>query len=410
LFATACAKGAKTDDEKPKGSITLKTAEKLKKVRELAEAKKFDQALAEIDEISEGKYLNLYEKAMLAQARAGLHFALNKGDLVVKDLEEALSYDAMSRQERLDATYNLAQAYFMLEQFSQSADAFAKWASESEKQEPSQQYLIASAFSQAKRFEEGLPYAQKAVDGNPQAPEPWLQLLVSLHYELKHTGELAEAQKLLATRYPTKDNVLQLAQTYADNGDHAKALAAAEPLYTKGQMSSEQELVGLAQMYVKAGQPAKAAALLDKHMKDGKVSKTAENYDVVAQAFIAGNDGDRAAAALAAAGEGKASGETWYGLGQLEASKGHWEKARDALASAIRIGGLEAPGDAQLLLGISHFNTKRKDLAISSLTAAKKYGPATSQCADAWIKIVKSGKVGDKAECSTTGKQVAAQK
>lgn len=404
LFAAAgCASGAKSDGEgKPQYAMTMKTAKRLQKVREYVDQKNYEAALEELDDIAGGAYLNPYERAKLFEARAGLHFATNEGAEVVKDLEQALSLESLPKQERLDATYNLAQAYFMLERFSESADAFARWAEESESPEPKQYYLIASAFSQAKRFDEALPYMKKAIDATSNPPEPWFQLLASLHYELEQNAELAAVLQRLADAYPKKEHLLQLSATHAALGQDDKALAALETLHAKGLLTEEKEVVSLARLQLKQRAPKKAAAVLDEHMKKGTVAKTPHNLVLLAQCFVAAGDTERATKALDAAGDSVADGEIWYGLAQVEAANGQWEKARDAVASAIRKGGLRAPGDAHLLLGVAHYHTKRKDAAIASLTAAKRHGAQTAQCADAWIKAIKSGKQAAKVECATS--------
>jgi TolA-binding protein len=136
-------------------------------------------------------------------------------------------------------------------------------------------------------------------------------------------------------------------------------------------------------------------------MRDGKIEKTPENLEALAMCYVAGNQPDKALAALRAAGEDAGSGEVYFQLALRLGEHGDWTSARDAVAAAIQKGGLSSPGDAQLLLGISHYNTKRKDAALASLQEAKRYGPTTAKCADQWIKIVKAGRAGAKAECGS---------
>ena len=393
-----CVSSANKDsEEKPKGSITMKTAKRLKKVGEYAKKQEWEAALAELDEIAAGKYLNPYEKAMIWQARAGVHAAMLKPEEVVTDLEQALALDALSKQERIDATYNLGQAYLMSERFSESADTFARWAKEAEKQEPAQQFVIASAFANAKRFEEALPYAEKAVEGNEKPPEPWLKLLVSLHYELNHNAELVAVLERLNAAYPKKEYQLQLSEAYAAAGDEKKKLSTLEAALAKGQLTKENEIVALVTLRLRHGSPGKGAALLSERMQQGKVEKTAQNLELLAACWIAAEDAEHAEAVLESAGD-EAHGELYFNLGLLYAGRSEWSKARDALALAITRGGLSAPGEAQLLLGVAHYNTKRTDAALASLTAAKRHADVAG-CADKWIKVVKSGKAGAKADC-----------
>jgi tetratricopeptide (TPR) repeat protein len=411
LLLTSCAASGKKDADEPKGEMTMKTAKRLQKVGELVEDKDWQGALAELDEIAAGKYVNPYEEAKLWEARAGVHLGMNQGmpnDEVVKALEQALALEALGREERLNATYNLAQAYVLLERFSEGADAFARWAKDEENPEPSENFVIASAFFQAKRYDEALPFAKQAVEAEDKAPENWYRLLVQLHYELKQISEAAEVQQQLVAAHPKKENQLELSQLYLDAGDEQKALAALEQLNAKGQLTESKEIVALARLYEQNGAPLKGAALLDKGMREGKIERTEENVEALALCYVAGKDADKAQAALQAAGEDAGSGEVYFQLARLQGQRGKWADARDAVAAAIQKGGVSSPGDAQLLLGIAHYNTKRKDAALASLNAAKRHGPAVAKCADAWIKVVKSGRAGGKASCADSVLEAAA--
>ncbi len=398
-----CAHSGKgSDSEKPQYTITLKVAEQLKKVGELAQDKKWAEALAALDRIAEHKYLNPYERAMLWSARAGIHFAMNKTDEVVKDMEQAVAPHAMPEAQQLDAEFNLAEAYFTAERFSESADAFAKWEKRAKSPTPDNYYLIASAFAQAHRFAEGLPYAKKAVAGMKEPKEPWLQLLLSLHYELKQDPQVAAVLERLVASFPKKEYWLQLSATYEAMGKEDKALATLETANGKGLLTEEKDLVNLARMYLRAGAALKGAALLDKQMSAGKVSKSPENLDLLATCWVAGKDVEHAEAVLARAGDGVGSGNLYQEIGRLELVRGKWTKARDALSKAFQLGGLKAAGEAHLLLGIAHYKTKRKDAALASLGEAKK-DKASAQCADEWIKAVKSSHSAVSPACSLGG-------
>src|SRR5262245_15712724 len=78
--ALGCAAGGKKGSDRPSYSVTLKVAEKLKKVRELADKKEYEEALAALDQIAESKYLNPLEQAVIWSSRAGLHLATNKSE------------------------------------------------------------------------------------------------------------------------------------------------------------------------------------------------------------------------------------------------------------------------------------------------------------------------------------------
>jgi tetratricopeptide (TPR) repeat protein len=190
--------------------------------------------------------------------------------------------------------------------------------------------------------------------------------------------------------FPKAEYWLQLAAAYQSLGNTQKAVATLETARSKGVLTEEKDLVNLARLYMQAGAPDKGAQLLDQQIAAGKVKKTPENLELVAACWIAAKNADKGEAAVRAAGEG-VSGEAWLALARLHGEKGDWAKVREDTASAITHGGLSSPGSAHLLLGVAHYNTKRKDAALASLGEAKRY-PDSAPCADQWIKLVKSGK------------------
>jgi len=389
---TACAAHGKKDTERPTYSVGVKVLEKLRAVGEAVQNKKWDSALAKVNDILDSKYLNPAERAAALQARAGVNAAQEKLADALPDMEEAVKLDALPEPQQQDATYNLAQLYFMLDKFSESADTFAKWDANAKEPTADQLYVIASAFAQAKRFKEALPYANRAVEGMKPPTEAVLQFLASLHYELHQEAELAGVLKRLTEAFPTnKDHWLQLAATYTALGDDKSALATLDQAYGKKLLTEEKEILELSRLYMEAGRPEQCGTLLDKHIADGTVSKGQAAYELLAGCLLEAKNVDRAAKVIDAAGDLLTNGEVYFELAKLQLARGQWVKARDAAAAAFTKGGLRSPAEAQLLLGVAHYYTKRKDAALGSLTEARK-NPATSKCAEAWLQTVKSGK------------------
>jgi tetratricopeptide (TPR) repeat protein len=255
---------------------------------------------------------------------------------------------------------------------------------------PEQDFVIGSAYAQARRFAEAVPFAQKAVDGAPEPKEPWFRLLVWVQTELDHDAEVAAVLERVVQSFPKREYWLQLTTAYQGLGDLPKAVATLESANAKGALTEEKDFVNLARLYLQAGVPEKGAALLQAQIGAGKVKKTAETLELEAECWIASKDAARGEVAVRAAGD-SISGEAWIALARLDGAQGDWSKAREATTSALQLGGLRSPGFAHLLLGVAHYNTKRKDAALASLGEAKRY-PDSAGCADQWIKLVKSGK------------------
>jgi tetratricopeptide (TPR) repeat protein len=397
-FGCAAKQGAGAD--RPSYSITQKAGEYLRDAGEQAKKKNWDGALHTLDRMAES-HINPYERAMMFMARGGVYFATDHAEEAAKSFEQAVALDAMPLKEQQNAEFDLGQLYLVMDRFDDSANTFAKWAAHSKDGDvdPQKEYVAASAFGQARRFEEALPHAQKAVDAMKGEPkEPWLQLLVSLQFELHHDAEVAAALEQMVEAFPRKDYWLQLTQTYQDMGQTEKAAKAIKSAYSAGLLTDEKDLVNMARLLVQQGDARGAAQLLDKHLRDGKISKSEEVLELLAECAVASKDVARAEAAMKAVGD-DGSALLYFQLGLLYAEKGSWDKARDAAASSLAKGG--PSGETRLLLGIAHYNTKRKDAALTAFGEAKK-SPSTAACADLWLKQVKAGKSGQPSGCSTT--------
>jgi hypothetical protein len=166
-------------------------------------------------------------------------------------------------------------------------------------------------------------------------------------------------------------------------------------------LTEENELVTYAHLHLKGGEPLKGAALLQNLIDTGKVTKTARHMELLALLYIAGKDAEHGTAALEVVGKQVSSGAPFYELARIHFEKQAWEPASMALAKAVTTGGLRSPGDAQLLLGISHYKLKRKDAALGSLEQAKRYA-STKDCAEEWIKTVKKARKDATKDCSAS--------
>jgi tetratricopeptide (TPR) repeat protein len=249
--------------------------------------------------------------------------------------------------------------------------------------------VAASAFAQAKRYEEALPIAKRAIEAMNPATEAQLLFLVSLHFQLKQEQEVATLLKRLTKEFPeNKTHWLQLAASYAELGEEANALATLDAAYAKKMLSEENELIELSRLYMAAGKPDKCAEVLERHMGDGSVSKGAAAYQRLMMCQLDAKDVDGASATFAKAGDSIQNGELLLELARAELARKQWVKARDAAAAAFAAGGMRSTAEAHLLLGIAHHQTKRKDAALASLGEAKKHA-VTAKCAEAWIQAAK---------------------
>ncbi len=395
----ACAGGQQGAEEPKSYVITKKVGEKLQKVQEQAANKEWAAALETLADVEQGKYLNDHERARIFQIRAGLYAAqdpLANTAQIAEALENATKLNALEEQDQRAMEFNLGQTYIMLERFPEAAATLSQWIKQVKEPAPSGYFLTASAFAQAGKFAEAEPYAKEAVARATKPEEPWLRLLVSVEYETKDQAGVAAALEQLLVAFPNKaEDWLYLAETYAalDQGD--RALATLEKATGQGVLKDEKHLIKLAQSYMLYGDAAKGAALLDTSFDSGAVTKTPESLDVYARAWLKAGRPEQATTRLRAAAQASGSGELWLLLGRLESERKQWPAAQAALVQALKLGNLSAEGDAQLLLGVAHFNQRNASAALAAWGEAKKH-PASAKEAERWIAEAQAKKGGKK--------------
>ena len=80
--------------------------------------------------------------------------------------------------------------------------------------------------------------------------ESWLNLLMSVHFELNQLRSVLEVCKRLVEIYPKRSYWLQLSSVYNELGDTRRALASLELAYAQGFVTRSNELISLVSLYL----------------------------------------------------------------------------------------------------------------------------------------------------------------
>lgn len=273
--------------------------EHMMKVNEHVRAKEWDEALRELERMKERKYLDDHERAVMWQMFGVLYFERGDFEESAAAGEKALELGGLSDRARLRTLNILGQLYVMMERFDRASELLSEWIAGTQDPKPEDHYLVASAYSQQKKFAEALPHAKAAVDGMTETKQPWLELLLSLHFELKQEREVLAMLERLIAEYPKdKRYRLQLVETHRALDEHTEALAAMEQAYGDGLLDEERDLVNLAALYIEREQPLKGAELLDVHMGQGRVARTPEHLQMMARGWALAGDEAKAKAAM----------------------------------------------------------------------------------------------------------------
>ena len=399
LFAGAAL--AQSDQAKPArktkrvDAIRQQYMSEFDKINKLLDEKKNAEALARLKELAQEK-LNDYEKAIVYQFIGQLLAQDGKYKEAIPYFEEIPTLER-APDAQIDTALNiLSQLYLATDQYKKAIETKQKWMARQEVLSPSDYIFLAQAYYGLEDYKNVAKYAEQGIKmaretGRP-VEERWWLLLRAAYWELKDFQNVKRVMEILALNYDKPEYWRNLAGVYGELGMDDKALAVMEIAYRRGFLDErERYLINLAQMYIARGAPIKAAWLIERGMKEGKIEKTADNYELLGQAYLNAMEIEKAERPLRLAAQMKNKGELWMRLGQVLVQREKWNEAIEALQKAIDAGDLDKPQNAYLLLGTAYFNIDEFDKAKEAFRAVLKLKDKDAQqSASKWLGYIDS--------------------
>lgn len=369
-------------------TLTQATFDKLTRAQEMIGSNQHAGALSILNGLLQSDRINPYEQAVVQQTIGFCH--ADKGDYAraVAAFEAALSLQKLPEQAALDIKYNLGQLYLGLDQAGKAIRWLEEWKVSVPSLNARAYALLAQAYAQAERFDEAIPYAERAVNSQETPRESWYQLLISLYLE-KGTYSKALPVVEQATRlFPGKAIYwTQLVGLYSELNDQRRAFATMRAMHRQNMLTKSSELVRLAQMFLYFEAPYQAGKVISEGLAAQSVENTAKNWELLADAWVMAREWERAQPALARAAALSGDGNTYMRLGHAYIEDEAWRDAETALAKAVGADSLRDRGQAWLLLGIARAKQSKYASAQNAFTEALSYSTVKAQ-AETWLGTV----------------------
>lgn len=360
---------------------------RLLRVAELAEEEQYGEAIEILEPLTQKSRLKKYDRAQIFQTYGLMLAAVERYAEATKALETALAIDYLPDTSMQSLKYNLAQLYMAEENFPRAIELLEDWMANEESPNAQAEFLIAAAYAQTDEWDKALPHARRSVELSDEPVEQRLRMLLAIEFTLDHTEESQKILKELVTHFPQKTYFMQLAATYSSKGDESRALAVLELADQQGFLDQEREILQLVQRYLYNDLPWPAARSLKRGLDAKTVEPTSKNLELLATAYLAAREYDKALGPLAKAAELAEDGNLYVRLAQVYLEVEDWTSARKALDQAVAKGGLKNPGNVHLLRGISNFNDDRLDSARKAFNDALA-DEDTADNARKWIEVV----------------------
>jgi len=171
--------------------------------------------------------------------------------------------------------------------------------------------------------------------------------------------------------------------------DYPNALAIMQLANSVGLVTEDSEVRRLADLLLFNDVPYRGAQVLESAIEKKIMTLDDKLYEKLANCWIAAGEFDKSITPLQRAAELSPSGDTFIRLGEVQVQREDWDAAIAAVQRGVDKGQLKDPGNAQLMLGIAHFNQKEYDAAAPFFNRARQ-SEKHRQIADSYLQAIKA--------------------
>jgi tetratricopeptide (TPR) repeat protein len=387
-----CVSGAEVEREDRPSLMGERTYRRISSVHEQIGEEKYDDARKTLESMLNGN-LNDYEMAIVEQTLGYVYTGQGNFAKAVPHFEKAIELDSLPNTAHFGLMYSLAQLYAGMEppRFQESVDLTLEYIAFQCDPQPEAFILVASGYASMNRYQDALPYVQKAIAGaGADAKESWYQLELAIYFETKDYASAANLLTKMVAMWPDKLKYWEmLSGAYQEQGRDTDALSVLMVAYQNGLITDERKLLNVVNMNMFLDVPYVAGTILEKEMAAGRIETNEKNLEKLRAAWTSAREFDKAVGVIDQLAPMKPTGELYVQKAQLMMEKGQWEGVIDAARQAIEKGGLDKTGGTYLMIGIAANELERWDEAQEALNQARRVGnESTRRQATDWLTFV----------------------
>src|SRR6056297_3527303 len=207
-------------------TLTPAVATDLLEAYELLEEEKTPEALAALNRLMErrGERMTPFDRASVLQIRGSAHVNEDNLQAALQDFEEAINLAALPEEQQSRLRFNMAQLYFVTEQYEKSIEFFEQWFQEDPDASANTWFMYAGANYQVGNYEKSLEAISNAIELNEEPDRRQYELKNVLLNELQRVSPRIELLKEMVTIWPdTLSFWRQLSSLYLEQDDELRA-------------------------------------------------------------------------------------------------------------------------------------------------------------------------------------------
>jgi predicted negative regulator of RcsB-dependent stress response len=382
-----------------KQAVSKASAKVLKAAQEAVQAKKYDEALAKLQEAKGVAGRTAYDNYVIAQLEAFTYARKGAYADAAKAMETQLDSGLVPAAEQGTVLKGLSTVYYQLKQYPKSAE-YGQRLIKAGGGDAETYTLVAQSYYLQNKFQDTVKFLSDYVgdqEKRGQSPkEQTLQLMSESYIKLNDTNGSTATLEKLVSYYPKPNywnNLLYVLMRSEGNSDRV-TLNIYRLMFSTGTLKQASDYTEMAQLSIEQGTPCEAQSVLEKGTADSvfteqrdkdrtaRLLESSKKACTTDQAGIAKFETEAKAAA---------AGEADVRLGQAYLSFNQYDKAVEAIQRGIGKGGLKQPEEAQILLGIAQLKRKNTDEATKAFKSVKSGGDAKlTRLANLWALHAKA--------------------
>jgi len=339
-----------------------------------------------------------YAKGIAYQILANVKFNAQDYKGAIENYQKLIELNSVGNDPYFDTMLNMANAYHADAQYRAALALLKTWRAEGKRETADSYALEGNAYYRLQKYPEAIAAIKKAQSMTNEPKDSWNQLLMASLAESGQAGAASGVIEEQLKKDPNNKAVVHNAiVVYTQANENDKALALLDQERSKGMLTDEKDYVSAAKFYASIGQnsdkpavAAKGGDVLAEGFSKGAVKASAENYKLMGDAYMIGQQEDKALAAYGKASPLASNGDIDLTRAQILGSQTNWAEAKSVAEKAIARG-VSKPGKANLLLGKLSLGAKDTAGAKAAFEKAKA-DAETRNDAEAELAKMRGGK------------------
>jgi len=369
-------------------TMTEAVYRRLGKIQEDISAENYGEAVSALKRLSNSS-LNDYEEALVLQTFGYAYIQQSQFKLAVDYFEKSLAMESLPGEAQQGMLYSLASLYASEGKYQQAIDTMRTWFRFEAKPIADAYMVIASSFVELQRFDDALPYVQKAIELAEKPSEQWYMLELAIYFEKERFRNAVTLLKKMVQYWSGNGKYWDmLASAYLELDQEKNALDTMMVAYANGLINGNSRLMAVVQLNLALNIPFTAGVILEKEMAAGRIEENKKNLELLLQAWISAMEYARAVKTIDRLGPLADDGKYFMRKAGIHNLLGEWSQVIVAVKQALEKG-LEDSADAHMLAGMAYTELEQFDAALTAFRNASNAGDDNQRRnATAWVNFV----------------------